>query len=192
MEEQSYLLRQSAEFASATLVRICSSHMFRTLGHTKQVVRATRTIGRASKLTGEPLDTVMIAAWFHDLGYVDGVRHHEERSASIAAKMLATWGADSKIIEDVSRCVRATKLPQNPKDILSMILCDAVVSQLVSPGDGMRASWLCTEQEASPDCKLESQHVWYQRNIKFLNMHRYFTEYGKEILDRRKKHISPK
>jgi len=161
--------------------------MFRTLGHTKQVVRASRTIGRASKLTGEPLDTVTIAAWFHDLGHVDGVRHHEERSASIAAKMLATWGANSKIIEDVSRCVRATKLPQNPKDILSMILCDAVVSQLVSPGDGIRASWLRTEQEASPDCKLEGQHVWYQRNIEFLNKHQYFTEYGKEILDRRKK-----
>ncbi len=67
-----------------------------------------------------------------------------------------------------------------------MILCDAVVSQLVSPGDGMRASWLCTEQEAPPYWKLESP-VWYQRNIKFLNVHQYFTEYGKEILERRKK-----
>jgi hypothetical protein len=161
--------------------------MFQTLGHTKQVVRAAQVIGRASKLTGEPLNTVMIAAWFHDLGYVDGVRHHEERSASIAAKMLATWGGDSKIIEDVSRCVRATKLPQNPKDILSMILCDAVLSQLTSPGDGTHPTWLCSEQEASPHCKLESQHVWYQRNIEFLNVHQYFTDYGKEILDRRKK-----
>jgi hypothetical protein len=68
-----------------------------------------------------------------------------------------------------------------------MILCDAVVSQLTSPADGMRATCLCSEQEASPDCKLESQHVWYRRNIEFLNAHRYFTDYGKEILDRRKK-----
>jgi predicted metal-dependent HD superfamily phosphohydrolase len=78
------------------LGRISSSHIFQTLGHTKQVVRAARTIGRASKVTGEPLTTVMIAAWFHDLGYVDGARPHEERSASIAAKMLATGGRIAK------------------------------------------------------------------------------------------------
>ena len=129
----------------------------------------------------------MIAAWFHNLGFVDEVRRHEERSASIAAKMLAIWGADNKIIKDVLRCIHATKLPQNPKDILSMILCDAVVSQLTSPGDGMRVTSLFSEQKASPDCNLESQHAWYQRNIEFLNAHQYFTDYGKEILNRRKK-----
>jgi predicted metal-dependent HD superfamily phosphohydrolase len=182
MEEKSHLLKQSGVFASATLARISSSCVFQTVVHTKQVVRAARIIGRASKLTDEPLNTVMIAAWFHNVGYVDGVESYEDRSASIAVKMLTTWGADGKIIGDVSRCVRATKLPQNPKDILSMVLCDAVVAQLVSSQYEMRR-----EGEALPEGKLEQQQVWHPRNIEFLNVHRYFTEYGKEILDRRKK-----
>jgi predicted metal-dependent HD superfamily phosphohydrolase len=182
MEDQSYLIKQSAWFASATLPRISSSYGFHTFGHTKQVVRAARIIGRASKLTDESLNAVMIAAWFHNVGYADGVGSHEDRSAFIAVKMLKTWEAGSKIVEDVSRCIRAIKFPQDPKDILSMILCDAVVTQLASPQYEMRR-----EEKTLSEREWENHRVCHRRNIELLDSHRYFTEYGKEILDRRKK-----
>ena len=109
MEGRSYLLKRSMEFASSALARISASYTFHTLEHTKQVVRAAEIIGRASKFSPQQLDTTLIAAWFHDVGYVDGAERHEERSSSIAVKMLTTWGANTKMIADVSRSILATR-----------------------------------------------------------------------------------
>ena len=187
MEEQSYLIKRSAGFVSATLSGIPASYTFHTLAHTRQVVRATRIIGRASSLYAEQLKAVMIAAWFHDIGYVDGAELHEERSASVALKMLTTWGASSKILEQVERSIMATTITQNPKDILGMVLCDADLAHLGSPHYHMHVMLLRKEQEAMLREKFGDERLWDQRNIEFLKTHRYFTEYGMDILDRRKK-----
>lgn len=187
MEEQSYLLKQSARFASITLARIPHSYTFHTLEHTKYVVRAAAIIGRATKLSLKQRDTVLIAAWFHDVGYVEGAAGHEERSSSIAMKMLTTWGADSKRVTDVSRCILATKFPQSPRDILGMVLCDADLAHLGSPQYEMHVLRLRQEQQVTLGDKFENEQGWHKRNIEFLKAHHYLTEYGNDILDRRKK-----
>ena len=187
MEWRSSLLKRSMEFASSALARISASYTFHTLDHTKQVVRAAGIIGRASKFSPQQLDTVLIAAWFHDVGYVDGAERHEERSSSIAVKMLTTWGANTKMIADVSRSILPARLPQNPKDVLGWVLCDANLSYLASAQYELHVSKLGKELEATRGIRLDDQRIWCQRKIEFLKAHRYFTEYGNDILDRRKK-----
>ena len=187
MEDQSYLLKPSAEFASTTLARISPSYSFHALKHTKQVVRAAGIIGRASRLSTQQLHTVLIAAWFHDVGYVNGAERHEERSCSIAVKILTTWGANTKMIADVSRAILATQLPQKPKDVIGKVLCDADLSYLASAQYELHVSNLGKELEATRGIRLDDQRIWSQRNIEFLKTHRYFTDYGNDILDRRKK-----
>ena len=154
MEQQLYQLKRSSAFVSATLMPLSALYKFHSLEHTRGVVRAARIIGRASQLTAEQLDAVMIAAWFHDIGYVDGVDGHEERSASIAAKMLTVWVATGKKIADVSRSILATRFPQNPNDILGMVLCDADLSHLASARYGVHMSNLRKEQEAALGIKV--------------------------------------
>ena len=187
MEDQRYLLKRSTQFASAALTRISASYSFHTLAHTKQVVRAARIIGRASKFSPQQMITVLIAAWFHDVGYVDGAEGHEERSSSIAVKMLATWGASTKMIADVSCSILATQLRQNPKDVHGKVLCDADLSYLASAQYELHVSNLGKELEATRGIRLDDQRIWSQRNIEFLKAHRYSTDYGNDILDRRKK-----
>jgi len=187
MEESLNLLKRAARFASVALAPIPSSCVFHTLEHTKQVVRAARVIGRASKLDSEQLNIVQIAAWFHEVGYDVGAECFEERSASIAVSVLSKWGANSKVTADVSRCIIATRHPQDPKDILGMVLCDADLAHLGSPQYERYLLRLRIGQEESLGRKLESRHVWQKRTIDFLKAHHYFTEYGQDILDKRKK-----
>ena len=145
MEGRSYLLKRSMEFASSALARISASYTFHTLEHTKQVVRAAEIIGRASKFSPQQLDTALIAAWFHDVGYVDGAERHEERSSSIAVKMLTTWGANTKMIADVSRSILATSFCK----IRRMCLAGFVRCQPFVPGvSAIRTSCLQARQRA--------------------------------------------
>jgi len=187
MEESLNLLKRSARFASVALAKIPSSCVFHTLQHTKQVVRAARIIGRASKLDSEQLNRVLIAAWFHDVGYDISGKGHEERSVSIAVRMLSEWGANSTITADVSRCIIAIRHPQDPKDILGMVLCDADLAHLGSPQYERDLLRHRNDHESALGKRLESLNVWHKKNIDFLKAHHYFTEYGQDILDKRKK-----
>ena len=186
MKSQSDLLQRSSQFVSAALLPLIDFYAFHNLEHTKGVVRAARAIARASKLTAGQLDVVIIAAWFHDVGYCHGARAHEERSATIARTMLGNWGANGKLIEEVCRAVLATKLPQNPHCIIDMVLCDADLAHLASNQYQLHASRLRTEFEAQGH-EVVTEAAWNQLNIEFMKRHRYFTDYGKTIMEGRKK-----
>lgn len=164
-----------------------ATYSFHNLEHTKCVVRAAKVIGRASQLSEEQLDIVLIAAWFHDVGYVDCPYGHEKHSASIAEKMLTYWGADKHKASDVSRTIVATTMPQCPTDIMGMVLCDADLAHLASKDYEAKALKLWQEFNATHDVRLASERSWLQQNIDFLKEHRYFTHYGKTILHARKK-----
>lgn len=181
------MLKQSAGYVSARLASVPEQYTFHTLEHTKYVVSSAGIIGRASKLTAPQLDIVLIAAWFHDVGYVDGAMGHEERSSSTAVNMLTSWGADIKMIADVSRSILATRHPQNPSDMVSRVLCDADNSYLASAQFEHHFLKLNKELETTRGIILHDQRLRSQRNIESLKAHRYFTDYGHDILDRRKK-----
>ena len=98
--------------------------------HAKAVARASKTIGTACNLSAEALEVVMLAAWFHDAGYVEAIEGHEEKSVEIAAAFLRDQGYPPKRIAKVAGCIRATKMPQNPGSLMEQVLCDADISHL--------------------------------------------------------------
>ncbi len=51
--------------------------------HTFRVAVAANEIGLSQNLTEDDLETVLLAAWFHDAGYIEGPENHEERSIVI-------------------------------------------------------------------------------------------------------------
>lgn len=185
---ESDLLRRSKAFASDLLKKdLPDKYLFHNLKHTETVVRAAETIGRASHLSEDDLDTVLIAAWLHDVGYCAGVHEHESRSADTASKLLKEWGASEKKIAEVQRTIMATKMPQNPTDILGQVLCDADLAHLSQDDLETCGSNLRKEFEAIKDLRFENDAAWYQFNIDFLENHKYFTHYGKSILTEGKK-----
>jgi predicted metal-dependent HD superfamily phosphohydrolase len=188
MTEPSSLQKLSKIFASAMLLRdLPATYSFHNLEHTQSVVRAARLIGRASQLSDEQLDIALIAAWFHDVGYVEGPYEHEQRSAAVAVRMLTHWGADKHKASAVFRTIIATKMPQCPTDIIGMVLCDADLAHLASKDYETKALKLWQELKTTRDIRLVSERSWLLLNIDFLKEHHYFTHYGKTILDARKK-----
>jgi uncharacterized protein len=186
MDRPTGMVRQSELFVRNVLLNLPNSLTFHNLHHTQYVVRAAETIGRASHLRKDQLEAVVIAAWFHDIGYSDGPKGHEERSASVAVRMLTRWGASSQLISDVSQSILATKLPQNPVTLVDMVLCDADLAHLASDNYEMYALRLQHELQYANDHVSVSELEWCRQNLSFLRQHYYFTDYGNIILGRRK------
>jgi predicted metal-dependent HD superfamily phosphohydrolase len=150
---------------------------FHTFEHAEAVVKACKEIGAASRLSDEELEIVMLAAWFHDTGYVEGVKGHEENSVEFAVSFLRETGISENKIAQVAGCIRATKMPQAPKSPMEQLLCDADVAHLASR-DFLRVSELIRcEFEHEIGRKL-SEIEWLTRNANFVAGHRYFTHYA--------------
>ena len=56
--------------------------------HTREVVEHAYQIGKGENLTEEELEIVAIAAWFHDIGYIEQYVGHEEESQVMADEFL--------------------------------------------------------------------------------------------------------
>jgi len=146
--------------------------------HAKAVARASKTIGTACALSAEELEGVMLAAWFHDAGYVEAIEGHEERSVEIATAFLREQGYPPKRIAKVAGCIRATKMPQNPRNLMEQVLCDADISHLASK-DFLEVSELIRlEIEHRMGRKL-SEAEWLTMNTLFVAGHQFHTDYAR-------------
>lgn len=99
--------------------------VYHNIDHTRRVVKHAEIIGRNENLNEEELAMVMIAAWFHDVGYMKKYRGHEEVSIQVAKEFLNGKGVGKEYVDKITECIRSTTVPQFPKDHISEVLCDA-------------------------------------------------------------------
>jgi predicted metal-dependent HD superfamily phosphohydrolase len=147
--------------------------------HAKAVAKAARTIGNACRLSREDLEGVILAAWFHDAGYVETIEGHEERSAMIASAFLRGAGYPPKRIAKVVGCIRATKMPQKPGTLMEQVLCDADISHLASKDFLDVSELIRLEIEHRMGRKL-SETEWLTMNTLFVAGHRFHTDYARD------------
>ena len=181
------LIQKSKDYAEKILNNLPEVYSYHNMKHTESVAAAVEEIGRASGLTDDELESALIAAWFHDTGYRKDANNHEEVAVENAVKLLQEWGAPESKVKAVRGLIEATRMPQNPKNNLENVLCDADMYHLAD-GDIMSCSNdLRNEFESIKKMKFESDAEWIQFNLNFLKQHEYFTPYGQTVLQERKK-----
>ncbi|SDD75239.1 Pycsar system effector family protein [Niabella drilacis] len=159
---------------------------YHNLEHITHAVAAAKQIADHYQLPEPEYATVVIAAWFHDLGYYAGERTgHEETGARLAAEYLATKNADAAFITAVSGCIRATKMPQQPANRLEAIVCDADLFHL-GTADFDTFNKLMRKEEEAVFQKRISKEDWRSSTIRLLQQHRYHTDYCRLLLNDKK------
>lgn len=98
---------------------------FHNLHHTINVVRGVRDISKHLKLNKEQKEILELAAWFHDSGHVVSYQGHELESLKLAKAFLRKENYPAEKKEQVLACIEATKMPQQPRNLLQKALCDA-------------------------------------------------------------------
>ena len=186
-DAQEQILAAARNYVTETYVhKVNPEFVFHSLDHTEDVAEACSRMADHFQLKGDERFVLMLAAWFHDTGYSLGsASGHEEESIRIAAEFLRHNNVDENIIQKVSSCIQATKMPQSPVSHIEKILCDADLFHLATDDFKARNQLLRQEQEIVLGHKI-SKKDWRKNNIQFLESHKFFTEYGQEVLEPKK------
>ncbi len=145
--------------------------------HTIDVLEAAERIGRAEQVTDNELNLLLVAAAYHDCGFLYGHENHEEAGCKVALESLPNFGFSAEAVSQIEVMIMATKVPQQPKDQLSYILCDADLDYLGRDDFEPVATSLFEElNQLKIVTKIED---WNRIQLKFLTQHFYHTNYGK-------------
>jgi HD superfamily phosphodiesterase len=186
-EKNEELLSAARDYVTDIYTHKVKNHfVFHNLEHTEDVVEACSIMADDNRLNEDDKLVLLLAAWFHDTGYAKGeAAGHEEESIRIASEFLTGRGIDPTIIQRVSSCIQATRMPQSPVSLVEKILCDADLYHLATDDFRARNQLLKQEQETMLGHKI-SKKEWRRNNIQFLETHKYFTDYGKGHLEPKK------
>lgn len=178
---QKLLSRANADVINLFEEKLSKNYKYHNLRHTLDVYKNAETIGKNSRLKDVDLNTLKMSALFHDVGYIDSIDEHEIFSAIRAIKFLCNE-VDELIVEQVYNAILATKIPQQPKDLIAKILCDADLVYLSSQADYFYYAELLRQEWISLNKVNFSELDFHKNSITFFKSHSYHTEYGKIIL----------
>jgi predicted metal-dependent HD superfamily phosphohydrolase len=180
------LITEARDYISKLLTTELSENcVFHTISHTLDVVSNAEVIGEYCKLDEDSLNVLRMCALFHDVGYVDAYDDHEIYSAERAKTYLKSKHIDPEIIEQVEAAILSTKTPQNPRDKISKMLCDADLMNLTFDDYFEQTDLMRKEWEKVGKAKLNSQE-FYLSSLEFFQSHEYHSQYGKKVLQPKK------
>ena len=152
---------------------------YHSLRHTEAVVKECRTLATVASLSPDDTETLLLAAWFHDVGYLDVYDGHEFRSIERAAAWLTEHGAVASRVQLVGGLIKATHRDETPETELQKLLVDADMSNLAREDFRSSAELLRTEWELV----LGQTHTspgWAELQLNFMTSHKYLSDAGKE------------
>jgi len=163
----------------------CSKLSFHNWQHTVNVVQNVHEIGAAEKIDNSSLELLVIAAYFHDVGHINGAEGHERISCGYATDFLKENGYRQENIEAIQGIIGATVMPQNPNTELQKVICDADLAHLGKTSfwdqnERLRKEWWDYYK------KVFSDRQWVELNIRFFECHDFKTQYAKERFGKRK------
>lgn len=175
------IVEKTKEYVEFLLTnKLPSNCIYHNLTHTKRVVKSTKEIMDSTPLSEDDKEILLISAWMHDIGHVEGCVNHEEKSMEWAQEFLQKEKASPELIEGVRQCIQATRMDLEPKTLNEKIIRDADASHFAKDYFEEASEFLRLElelQEIAHYSKLE----WLEGNIHLLkDKHTYYSDYAKE------------
>lgn len=161
------------------------SLFFHTAKHISQVVMRVEELCVYYQLSEAETFIVSAAAWFHDLGYLNGgAALHEYESAKMAARFLNDRLENKDVLLRIQECILATALPHRPGTLLEKIICDADLYHLGTK-DFFAWDALMRKETEFKAGKIDDKK-WLDGSIHFLESQQFHTSYCQQNLGRQK------
>lgn len=163
--------------------------VYHNLEHTQNVVNRTKEIAGHYNLVENDMVILIVAAWFHDTGYLyEEPKRHEEKSVKLMREFMRMEVDDEDLLNGIEGCIMATKPTSIPSNLLQQILCDADTYNLGTK------EFNVTNKLVFEEFRLRGNTVskmdWQIKTIQLLEGHQYYTTYCQELLtDKKKKNL---
>lgn len=158
--------------------KIPAEYYYHNYLHSLYVMEKAVEIGTREGCPQGDLELIAVAALWHDTGYVNQYKGHEEESCRLATHYLPLYGYRMEEIERICGMIMATKIPQQPQTRCEEILADADLEYLGTEQAAELANDLFKEMNAL-NSKL-TKESWRKMEIGFLSGHQYFTGFCKK------------
>ena len=169
--------------AKETIVRHLEQNLpvdlfYHGIHHTLDVFDAVLIVAKNEKIdSDEDLALLKTAALFHDSGFTIEASKHEEFGCDLAREILPACDYSDGQIDQICGMIMATKIPQQPLNLLECIICDADLDYLGRDDFFKIGDTLYQELKAYN--KIQDVLQWNQLQISFLSNHQYHTEFSR-------------
>lgn len=162
-----------------------ADYPYHNIYHTRKVVEYAEFLAEKENIPVTERQKIKFAAWFHDAGYSISYYNHEEYGIRLAKDFLEQKSISNGFVIPVEDMIRATIMPQKPETNLEMILCDADMYHL-SEGNIIEQSLDLMEEWKMVTGRHITGHKYLRTTLNLMTSHRYFTTYGKQVLEEKK------
>ena len=157
--------------------KLSQTFIYHNFNHTQRVVENSKFLAEQTHLNPKAQNLLMIAAWFHDTGYVESEIEHEAHSIQIAKTFLKKHEIPEEDIQEIENAIASTKPGVEPNSLIGKILKDADCSHFAEE-DFKEISELL-RQEWNLHGTTYSTQEWINLNIEMLaEKHRFYTDYA--------------
>ncbi len=180
-------LLKEAEYFVINLLneQLDKNFLYHNIAHTQRVVEKVIALIEGENLSEKERQELILAAWFHDVGYTVNPEKHEEESVNIATIFLNEKKVSDAMVTKVASLIVATKMGVAPKTELEKILKDADSSHLGSKNYSDFNELLRRERELVCNIKIKEVE-WDEANIGFLTEHRFYTNQASKLWEKQK------
>ncbi len=144
--------------------------------HTLNVLKTCNAYIKREKVEKRNAKLLRIGVILHDIGFTISNVEHEETGKDLANDLMQSYGFSQNDIQSVQGMILATRIPQSPKNQLEKIICDCDLDYLGRADFYTISDHLYKELRASS--KVETKSEWNKIQIKFLQNHRYHTDFA--------------
>jgi len=154
--------------------------VYHNLFHTIDVVETSKLLAEDSNLSQDEIELLLIAAWFHDVGYIEKYEGHEEVSIRIAREFLEKNNYCKEKIDIVASLIESTKNNASRDTISKKILHDADISHIGKKGYQTKSELLRSEFLSRKN-EVYSDDEWIEMNLNFISKHDFLSDSAKKL-----------
>ncbi len=183
--DQSFIQEAEKYVENLLQDKLADNFYYHDFKHAMAVKSYVEIIGKECEVTKEELNLLRFSALFHDTGFIHSIENHVEQSIDIATQFLKTHQIDQESIDRISIIIADTKMPQNPTNKLSEIICDADLMYIAEDNcyEHMEAMY---EESLISHTEFINRNLFDLETIRFFSDHTYFTKYGQRVLQPKK------
>lgn len=183
--ENSKILNKARNYVEKFLnEKLPAEYLYHNFNHAMDVYDNCLEISEFYNISAEEKEILLIAALFHDTGFVYKYEGHEEESAKIAEDYLKKENYPSEKISEIKKLIMSTKADVSPSDLCQEIIHDADVAHTGKKGFFRKGELLRLEIEKVKNESIPDME-WEKRQLDFLSSNKFYTLYAKENYEKR-------
>ncbi len=161
-----------------------SAILFHNQRHTVQCVHAAQEISEAMGMTSEDRVIVQLAAWFCNAGHIDEGGDQITKSIELFESYADSQQLDASLREQVISCLQTVSGKKDAEGIMQATLYDAYWYFLAASNHLEMCERLRAEKKSQGE--VFDDLTWRDYVCELYKQPRYQTNYGRNVLEKRK------